>query len=577
MMVFNDTLLKAISWTLVHSVWQGFVLALVAGLVILATKKSASVLRYHLLTVLFVGFLVVSGITFYYEANLQQQESLSTLNLPLIQAVTGEATHTGIIDYRLIASDFLNQYSSFIVTIWFLIFIFKALQICNGFGQIYRIRNYKTFAPSDYWNGRIAELAGLIGLQKSVVLLESALVKVPSVSGILRPVILMPIGMLSGFPHDQVEAILLHELAHIRRKDYIINILQRLAEMVFFFNPGLLWLSNLIRDERENCCDDIAVEAIGNKSGFVHALVSFGQYQLRQEQLVMGLGDNKSHLFHRAKRIIYNNNTSLNAIEKTFLSVSLLLIALALFAFNHTDVIHTDAAAIEAERIHADRERMAMDAQMANEEVKMRNEEAKRIAQESIVYSDETARYDEEQKKYDANQQKYEANQRKYEAEQAKYNARQKMYEDQNKYCIQEPTVPQPLYGNLSPLAKPVSLTKTTHTQIYARDEETRDTDDPTYYKKVSLRSDSPNEYFKHNGPPLDNLTNNITSDLIAANVIQNTENLSYKLSPGSLIVNGVKQPESVHARFKNKYVKANRYAICYNYEITGDLAIDSK
>ena len=102
----------------------------------------------------------------------------------------------------------------------------------------------------------------------------------PVVIGHLKPVILIPLGCLAGLPADQVEAILLHELAHIRRSDYFVNFLQNITESIFFFNPGLLWISSLIKEERENCCDDIALEQTKNKRGLVQALISFKEQEL---------------------------------------------------------------------------------------------------------------------------------------------------------------------------------------------------------------------------------------------------------------------------------------------------------
>jgi bla regulator protein blaR1 len=90
----------------------------------------------------------------------------------------------------------------------------------------------------------------------------------------------MPLSVLTNFSPAQVEAILRHELAHIRRNDYIVNMLQSIAEIIFFFNPSVWWISSLIRDEREHCCDDLAVNGNMNKRVFVEALLSFQEYQL---------------------------------------------------------------------------------------------------------------------------------------------------------------------------------------------------------------------------------------------------------------------------------------------------------
>lgn len=539
---------------MVHSLWQGVLLAFCAGLIILLTKKANAALRYNLLSGLFVVFLVAVALTFNYEFT-PHYETVTRLNLPMADGHAGDGfSETGAADVSNSIIGFLNGNARLIALIWLAVFAVKLIGIFHSFNQVYRIRNYRTFSPSDYWKQRISVLAGQINLSRPVVLLESALVKVPSVTGFLKPMILVPVGMLSNLPQDQVEAILLHELAHIRRKDYVINILQHLAEMIFFFNPGLLWLSSLIKEERENCCDDIALGIIGNKAGFVHALVSFEEFNQRS-QFAIGFAGKKNHLLNRAKRIIYNDNKSLNAIEKTFLSLSLLLIAVIMVACaNGKTETAKPESQTEADRL----------VQVANAEadalVAKANKEADAIAsaadRSAIMADIAAAKADEDRKRYDQER---------------------KAYEDENKkYCIQEPVAPQPLYGNLAPVQKPASISTTTSTKTYAREEETRDSDDPTYYKKISLRSDSPSEYFKQ-GRSLDDLSVKIIADLMAANVITTTDGLSYKLSPGSLIVNGVKQPEVLHAQLKKKYVKGNSYAVCYNFEVSGDLAIDSK
>ena len=96
-------------------------------------------------------------------------------------------------------------------------------------------------------------------------LLQSTLVKVPTVIGWLRPVVLVPLCALSELSEDQLRAILAHELAHIRRNDYLVNLLQTLAETLLFYHPAVWWVSRCIRQERENCCDDVAAVIGGNR------------------------------------------------------------------------------------------------------------------------------------------------------------------------------------------------------------------------------------------------------------------------------------------------------------------------
>ncbi|HXB45466.1 MAG TPA: M56 family metallopeptidase, partial [Puia sp.] len=195
-----------------------------------------------------------------------------------------------------------------------------------------RIRHFKTHAPSAYWQAKLFELAGRIQLKRRVSLLQSEFVKVPLVVGFLKPVILFPFTLMSRLPPEQVEAVLLHELAHIKRKDYLVNLVQSFAEIFFFFNPGVLWISSLIRDERENCCDDIAIRETKSKNEFLHALVSFQEYSMDAPKYALAFPGKKNHLLNRVKRIITNDNKTLNNMEKISLTAGIVIIGLITIA-----------------------------------------------------------------------------------------------------------------------------------------------------------------------------------------------------------------------------------------------------
>src|ERR1700749_4616836 len=124
-------------------------------------------------------------------------------------------------------------------------------------------------AAGGFWNERMQQLAALMGIRQTISLLESGIAKVPMVIGHLKPVILIPIGLLTALSAEEVEAILVHELAHIKRRDYLVNMLQSLMEIIFFFNPAVLWISQLIKTERENCCDDMVVEQSSNRISYI--------------------------------------------------------------------------------------------------------------------------------------------------------------------------------------------------------------------------------------------------------------------------------------------------------------------
>ena len=161
----------------------------------------------------------------------------------------------------------------------------------------------------------------MIGVRCSVSLLQSQLVKVPVALGILKPVILLPLGLITHLPPEQVETILLHELAHIRRRDYLVNLLQHIVEAIFFFNPAVRWISSLIRQEREASCDDIVVANCNQKTNYLNALVNFQEYSFKHNTpYAMSIGSKRHYLLNRVKRIINNKNKGVTLFEKAVLA-----------------------------------------------------------------------------------------------------------------------------------------------------------------------------------------------------------------------------------------------------------------
>jgi bla regulator protein BlaR1 len=176
---------------------------------------------------------------------------------------------------------------------------------------------------------RVGALSRRLGIRRTVKMVESGLVRVPMVMGQLRPVIFIPLGLINHLPAGEMEAVVLHELAHIRRRDQLVNIIQQVMECLFFFNPGLLWVSSLMRDERENCCDDVAIAETRDRVEFVRALVRFKEHSLRE--VTLAFPGNRRQLFHRVLRISRQENRGLGGRERMVLLVSggLLLLWLA--------------------------------------------------------------------------------------------------------------------------------------------------------------------------------------------------------------------------------------------------------
>jgi bla regulator protein BlaR1 len=303
----SDKIIPAFSWMLIHSLWQGLLLSIIAGAVLMLNKKAGAAYRYNFALLLFAAFAGMCAFTFVWE----WRHTASTTIVQPIGGTIGEnfsALFSGKAQsLRHLAKIFTGYFSAnapLIVMIWFVFFLFKSVKMiaCLVYNQ--RIRTRQIYEPVQYWADKAAEFSEKLQIKKAVRLLQSGYVKMPVVIGHLKPIVLMPVGLMAGLPIEQVEAILLHELAHIRRNDYFINFLQNIAETIFFFNPGLLWISSILREERENCCDDIALAQTQNKRGFIEALISFKEHELYGNRYATAFPGKKNYLLRRVSRIM---------------------------------------------------------------------------------------------------------------------------------------------------------------------------------------------------------------------------------------------------------------------------------
>jgi beta-lactamase regulating signal transducer with metallopeptidase domain len=146
------------------------------------------------------------------------------------------------------------------------------------------------------------EARGIVGISRRVALVVSERIKSPVVIGAFWPTLLLPVAMITNLSPDQLRVILAHELAHVRRYDYVINLLQMIVDALFFFNPALWWISSQVRNEREACCDAMALAAGGSRADYAAALLAVG-HKGTVPSVATGFGSGSRHAiidrFHR--------------------------------------------------------------------------------------------------------------------------------------------------------------------------------------------------------------------------------------------------------------------------------------
>ncbi|MCU0446826.1 MAG: M48 family metalloprotease [Microscillaceae bacterium] len=339
--LLSDHLIQALGWTILHSLWQGAAVAVLLAVVLIVMRRNSSNARYVATISSLAALLLVSVFTFlrYYQASTVGKPQPEGLELvwqvgkQLLQDTPPVKTENWQ-DYFSFFTDYFAQHLPLIVSGWLLGITILMLRFLGGIAYLQRLKHYKTQAVSDFWQGTTNYLARQMKLKKTVSLLESAVVKVPMVIGWLKPVILLPIGTLNGLTARQVEIILAHELAHVYRHDYLVNILQSLVEIALFFNPFVWWISASIREERENCCDDLAIQVTNeDQLAFAQTLVSLEEMRWQSIGLVPAFLGDKGSLLGRIKRLV-QQNTPNSTFSEGFISALLLVFCLTIASFN---------------------------------------------------------------------------------------------------------------------------------------------------------------------------------------------------------------------------------------------------
>src|SRR5262249_409054 len=151
-----------------------------------------------------------------------------------------------------------------VAAIWVAGVVVLLVRLVGGWWRVRRLHRNALATKASKWHTACRRIASQLGLPAAAHVIESTLVDVPMLLAGLRPVIILPVAALAALTPSQVEAILAHELGHIRRHDYFVNLLQTLAETLLFYHPAVWWLSRRIRVEREHCCDDVAVRCSGD-------------------------------------------------------------------------------------------------------------------------------------------------------------------------------------------------------------------------------------------------------------------------------------------------------------------------
>jgi GWxTD domain-containing protein len=294
--LINTPMADAVGWALFHSLWEGALIAAMLAATLAAFRSPR--VRYGAACLALVVTLGAFLVTLVHVMPHQVQglRAASAKAFPAWRVAAdwhfSGSPRTG-----------LAAIIPWLTPLWLAgVWIF-CLRHMAAWISIGRLRRRGVCSAQEHWQTKLGRLHAFLRLSRPVLLLESCLAETPMVLGHFRPVILMPIGVLAGLPTTQIEAILLHELAHIHRCDYLVNLYQRLVEGLLFYHPAVWWISRVIRTERENCCDDAVVAWRGDAYEYAVALAVLEQNRWSgPEPAVAATGGN---LMKRIHRLLY--------------------------------------------------------------------------------------------------------------------------------------------------------------------------------------------------------------------------------------------------------------------------------
>ncbi len=272
---------RDLGWTLVHFLWQGLLLAALLG-AILPLCRSA-VARHNWALAILAAMALAPVLTF---ASLHDAANTSGA-APAVGSLSPAAAFAPWMDAA--------------VVLWLTGIAFLSLRAAAGWTIVRSLTRRDTLAVPAELLQRCRELQRRLAVTSPVRFALSRRIDVPMVIGWLRPVILIPVSAVSGLPPHQLDALILHELAHIRRLDTVTNIALVAVETVLFYHPAVWWVSRQVRIEREHCCDDFAVFACGDAALYVEALTALESGRVTAR---LALAANGGKLKDRAARLL---------------------------------------------------------------------------------------------------------------------------------------------------------------------------------------------------------------------------------------------------------------------------------
>jgi beta-lactamase regulating signal transducer with metallopeptidase domain len=369
--ILGEPLPRAMGWALAHFVWLGAVIAAVLwALLRLGAFRSAAA-RYLACSLALAICVIATGVTvaIQYHGILEQPapRNASAPNVAPIPAAppaspvapassspsaTPSAASAKPASWVTHAGSWIEPALPWFVVIWALGVLLLSVRLLGSWAFTQHLKHRLLSAVPDWVAELFGRLREKLGVRVLVRVFESAAVESPLAIGWLRPVVLLPACAITGLTPTQLETLLAHELAHIRRHDYLLNLLQSLAETALFFHPAIWWISARIRDEREHCCDDIAIAACGHELEYAEALAALAERRHHTAQFA--LSATGGSLVGRIQRILAGSGPAVPVSRPAAAFAGVLLISLIVTVVAQAHLLHKQRETVVASNVYAE-------------------------------------------------------------------------------------------------------------------------------------------------------------------------------------------------------------------------------
>ncbi len=345
----NEPVIEAIGWTLFHSLWQITLVVILLVILLEVLRNQTARTRYAVACLAMITCVGWSSITFtrsYLYAKEKQklaeqiradkekfkQQLYESLSKEFIKKPQTERAKTASVKVKFRGT--VQRTFPIVVLLWFLGMGLFIIRLSGALIWLQKLKTSFTQQVDEDIKRLSLLIAGTMGVNKNFEVLKSGIAGTSMIVGYIKPVILLPFTMVSGLSPKELEAVLAHEIAHIKRNDYIINILQSVIEALFFFHPAMWVISKSIRNERENSCDELAVAATNDKVSYLKALTHAWELtNNKPNNYQVAFTSKKGNLLQRAINIKNSGKMKKNVTEG-FIAASLVFFSLILISFS---------------------------------------------------------------------------------------------------------------------------------------------------------------------------------------------------------------------------------------------------